>query len=288
MSDSNAGARKGKNCRNHSFIVNGILHEKKENHGEPIDILIYDVAKCFDEVWPADTINILYDLGVKNENLCIIYEGTQKSYISIKTTSGQTERFEVGQLVAQGSTWGPLMTSASIDTIGKDAQQSGQNCYSYKSVKIPPLSFVDDVSSINKCGVDSIVTNSVINTKIQCKKLRLGTVKCHQMHIGEESDYCPILSVNQKQNNDVMEKVKEDTFLGGLISDSCNNEKKLAKATNKGIGISSVIMAMLQEISFGSHLFEIHCKIFIIVTKSLYFIKVYIVFYQGIFWFIPK
>ena len=32
----------------------------------------------------------------------------------------------------------------------------------------------------------------------------------------------------------------------------------------------------------------LHCKIFIIVTKSLYFIKVYIVFYQGIFWFIPK
>ena len=29
MSDSNAGARKNKGCRNHSFIVNGILHEKK-------------------------------------------------------------------------------------------------------------------------------------------------------------------------------------------------------------------------------------------------------------------
>ena len=67
MSDSNAGARKGKNCRNHSFIVNGILHEKKENKGAPIDILIYDVAKCFDEVWPADTINVLDNLAVKTK-----------------------------------------------------------------------------------------------------------------------------------------------------------------------------------------------------------------------------
>ena len=76
----------------------------------------------------------------------------------------------------------------------------------------------------------------------------------------------------QKQNNDVMAKVKEDTFLGGLISDSCNNDKKLAKATNKGIGIISVIMAMLQEISFGSHLFEIAS----ILRESL--------FINGILW----
>ena len=52
------------------------------------------MAKCFDEVWLADTMNILYDLGVKNENVCILYEVTQKSYILIKMPSGQTERFE--------------------------------------------------------------------------------------------------------------------------------------------------------------------------------------------------
>ena len=38
MSDSNAGARKEKNYRNHSFIVNEILHEKKVKKGPPIDI----------------------------------------------------------------------------------------------------------------------------------------------------------------------------------------------------------------------------------------------------------
>ena len=85
------------------------------------------------------------------------------------------------------------MTSASVDTIGKDAQETGKNCYSYKNVKVPPLSFVDDVASINKCGVDSLVTNSVINTKIQCKKLRLGPGKCHKLHVGKKDPYCPTL-----------------------------------------------------------------------------------------------
>ena len=42
MSDSNAGAQKEKNCRNHSFIVNGILHEKNmDKKSDPIDIHIY-------------------------------------------------------------------------------------------------------------------------------------------------------------------------------------------------------------------------------------------------------
>ena len=96
-----------------------------------------------------------------------------------------TDRFEVENVIAQGSSWGPLKTSASIDTIGKEALESGENVFKYKeTVKIPPLSFVDDIASISKCGVDSIITNSVINTKIQAKKLRFGAAKCHQLHIG--------------------------------------------------------------------------------------------------------
>ena len=132
MSDSNAGARKEKNCRNHSFIVNGVLHAQKQRNLQPIDILIYDVAKCFDEEWPADTINVLYDLGVKNDNLCLLYEGTKKSKLAINTVFGQPERFEVDNLIAQGSSWDPLMTSAFVDTIGNDAQETGQNCLIYK------------------------------------------------------------------------------------------------------------------------------------------------------------
>ena len=179
------------------------------------DSLIYDVAKCFDEVWPEDTINVLYDLGVRNQNLCLLYEGMKKSYIMIKTPSGETERFEVEKIVAQGSTWGPLAPSASIDSIGKDAQETGKNCYTYKdTVKIPPLSFVDDVAAITKCGVDSIVANSTINTKILSKKLRLGAGKCHQMHIGESRICCPEINVHENK----MEKVKKEKYLGDVIT----------------------------------------------------------------------
>ena len=49
MSDSNIGARKQKNIRNHIFIVNSIFHDvlsKKSN--PPIDIMVLDYKQVFD------------------------------------------------------------------------------------------------------------------------------------------------------------------------------------------------------------------------------------------------
>jgi hypothetical protein len=43
MSDSNIGARKQKNIRNHIFVVNSVIHDvlsKKSN--KPIDIMVLD------------------------------------------------------------------------------------------------------------------------------------------------------------------------------------------------------------------------------------------------------
>ena len=42
MSDSNVGARKGKNIRNHIFIVNGVINEVIQDKNKAIDIQILD------------------------------------------------------------------------------------------------------------------------------------------------------------------------------------------------------------------------------------------------------
>ena len=49
MSDSNIGARKQKNIRNHIFVVNSVLHDvlqKKSNN--PIDLMVLDYKQMFD------------------------------------------------------------------------------------------------------------------------------------------------------------------------------------------------------------------------------------------------
>ena len=49
MSDSNIGARKKKNIRNHIFVVNSILHDVLSSSAkDPIDIMVMDFKQMFD------------------------------------------------------------------------------------------------------------------------------------------------------------------------------------------------------------------------------------------------
>ena len=46
MSSSNTGGRKKRNIRDHSFVVNAILHGASKDKNEAIDLTIYDIMKC--------------------------------------------------------------------------------------------------------------------------------------------------------------------------------------------------------------------------------------------------
>ena len=61
----------------------------------------------------------------------------------------------------QGETMAPLECSVQVDTFGKECIDQGKMLYYYKEqVGIPPLSMVDDLLAINKCGVDSVKMNA--------------------------------------------------------------------------------------------------------------------------------
>ena len=48
MSDSNVGARHGRNIRNHTFVVNSIINDAIVKKTKPVDLAIMDFQKCFD------------------------------------------------------------------------------------------------------------------------------------------------------------------------------------------------------------------------------------------------
>ena len=64
-----------------------------------------------------------------------------------------TSRENIPNIVQQGGTWGPILCSNSIDTLGKKCRYRNENFYLYKGVvKILPLAIVDDLNRIAKCG----------------------------------------------------------------------------------------------------------------------------------------
>ena len=58
MSDSNVGARRGKNIRNHIFVLNGIVNEAVNQKTPGIDIAIMDYRQCFDSLWIEELIKL--------------------------------------------------------------------------------------------------------------------------------------------------------------------------------------------------------------------------------------
>ena len=281
MTDSQIGARKNKNIRNHIFVLNAIIndavHTKKN-----VDILIYDYRQCFDSLWLEECINDLYDAGITDDQLALIYEANKRNNVAVKTPYGLTERVNIEKIVLQGEVFGPLQCSVQVDRIAKECIEEKKFLFSYKkSVEIPPLSMVDDLACIAESGVKSVEMNSFINTKTLLKKLQFGAEKCHQMCVCVKEHITPQLHISNwkaekcetsSKIKDVylgeteMKRANESKYLGDLISIDGKNQKNIMDRKSKGYGIVLQISQMLEEIYFGP--FEI--EVALTLRKSLF------------------
>ena len=263
MSDSNIGSRKRRNAKDHLFIIHGVINSVIRGKEDPIDLQIYDLEKAFDALWLEDCLNDLFDSTSEhyhNDKLTLLYESNKVNMVAVKTAVGMTNRVNIPTIVQQGGTWGPILCSNSIDMVGKKCRDLGKHSYLYKNTaKILPLAFVDDLNGISKCGSHSLALNSFINTQIEFKKLRFHTAdnrgksKCHKLHIGREMRCCPALFVHGTK----MEEVKDDKYLGDILSADGKNTKNIKERVSKGMGIIANILNILDLICFGPFTFEI-------------------------------
>ena len=130
MSDSNIGARKKKNIKNHLFIIYAIINSVLNSESECIDIQIYDLIKAFDVLWLIDCMNDVWDTlpaQSRDDRLGMVYQLSKDNMVAINTAVGQTERVNIPEITAQGGTWGPMLCSNSIDTVGKYSEASGHD-----------------------------------------------------------------------------------------------------------------------------------------------------------------
>ena len=272
MSCSNIGARKNRNVRNHLFMVYGIINSVIREKRDCIDILIYDLVQAFDSLWLADCMNDLYDIlppNMRDRKLALVYECNKHNLVAVNTPVGLTDRVDIPEIVQQGGGWGPLECSVNIDTIGRLCRQSKNHIYRYRdAINVIPLAMVDDLLGIANCGLESVALNSFINVQIEMKKLRFHTVdqsgksKCHRIHVGKKSNFCPSLKIHGTP----MQTVKSDTYLGDIISHDGSNKLNIESRVMKGVGKIAEVMAVLQKLNLGKHYF----KIGVILRESIF------------------
>ena len=280
MSDSQVGGRKGRNVRNHIWILNGIICDVLSTRKKmPIDIQIFDYKQCFDTLWLQECLNDIYDSGVQDNELALLYNINTKVNMAVKTPVGKTSRKSIFNVITQGDVFGPILCSNQVDTIGRECLQERKYVYSYKGeVDIPPLGMVDDLICISECGHRTAMMNAYINFKTNSKKLQFSVHKCKKLHVGQVQmkHKCQDLSVDrwtevQVENDitrdiemmdcydgeEIMEEKTEEKYLGDLISSDGRNIKNIKARVAKGIGITNKILTILEGIPFGKHYFEV-------------------------------
>ena len=279
MSDSNIGARKRKNIRNHIFVVNSIIHDVlSKKSKEPVDIMVMDYKQMFDSECLFECMNDLYEAGVTDDDFALVYEANRENFVAVHTPNGLSRRDVFKDIVMQGDVLAPLISSLQVDTIGKECLEEGKHLYYFKdTVPIPPLGMVDDLFTISTCGYKTTMLNQFLNSKTAMKRLQFGTTKCIKLHVGKTCNeaICPDLFVDgwklevdtneagkciQKESfggQEVMEEKTEQVYLGDIISNNGTHQKNVQARKNKGLGIINQIMEILQSTFFGKYYFEV-------------------------------
>ena len=118
MSDSNVGGRKNRNIRDNLLVIYATINDAVRNKKE-IDIQFYDISKCFDAMWYEDTMNDVFDAGLRGDKFALISLINKKCSVKVKTPVGDTDRFELNRIEMQGTVPAPLKCSVQIDTLGQ-------------------------------------------------------------------------------------------------------------------------------------------------------------------------
>jgi hypothetical protein len=188
MSDCQMGARKGKGCRNNIFIVNAIIHDvMKSKNKKPIILQIYDYAQMFDSIDHEQAISDIFDAGVDDDTLVLLHKANEEVHMAVKTTNGLTERQVIKDIVLQGDTWGSLLASVQVDSIGKECQEAGYGYMYMDSLQISMLGLVDDLVGVTEVGYQAQQMNTFMNIKTKEKSLQFGPTKCKWMVVGKDT-----------------------------------------------------------------------------------------------------
>ena len=102
MSDSNVGARRNRNVRDNLFVTYAIINDALVNNDD-LEIVFYDISLCFDSQWRQETMNDMWNVGIRDECFALMAKLNESVDVTIKTAVGDSEKFELNNIEQQGT-----------------------------------------------------------------------------------------------------------------------------------------------------------------------------------------
>ena len=110
LTDSNVGSRKNRSIRDNIFVLNAIMNAvKKGDAEEALDFQVFDIEKCFDALWLHEVINCLYEAGLTNNKLPLLFMENKNAQVAVKSNGGLSHRVNIRNIIMQGSVWGSVV-----------------------------------------------------------------------------------------------------------------------------------------------------------------------------------
>ena len=141
------------------------------------------------------------------------------------------------------------MCISTMDKLAKKVYNEKEHLYKYKGeVDVPPMEMVDDILTVQNCGLASDAINTQVISFIEQKKLTLGHDKCLKVHIGKKCNNCDKLYVQEK----VMKEAQQVKYLGDIVHENGKSKATIVERVNRAYGICAQIFSLLNDIPLGS------------------------------------
>ena len=132
LTDGNVGARKQRNIRDNIFVLGAVSNSVVNGREDAIQVQVQDAVKCFDKLWLEETTNALYEAGLKSDMLNLLYLENKRANVAIKVNGNLTSRVTLTNVEMQGSVWGSLKCTTTMDQLNKIILPQKQLTYNYK------------------------------------------------------------------------------------------------------------------------------------------------------------
>ena len=291
MSDCQMGARKKKGCRQNIFIINGIIHDVISSKAKKaIQLQIYDYKQMFDAINLKKAISDVYDTGLTNDSLSLLYQANSSVSMAVNTPSGLSDRQTIEDSVLQGDTFGSMLASVQVDCIAKEVEKAGCGYKYQDTLPISMLGLVDDLIGITAADHRALQMNTIMKVKTAEKQLQFGTNKCKTMIIGRnarEQELMGITSltvdkwdvshergksestlIEKYAGEDIMEETKAYKYLGFVLSSKGDNFVNINEMRKKSIWIIRKIFTRLDGLHLKNYYFECGIMFLNMVLRS--------------------
>ena len=169
MSHFQNGGSRRKGLIDNLFLLKTLLDHSKYMNKQLL-ITFYDIKKCFDTLWLEDSKNSLWDNGIKDNTLSLIYHMNLKENVIVKTPFRDTDPIHLTNIIKQGTVLGPMLNNCPLDRVCKESDS-----YHLQSVEIRPMEFVHDIADPHSDEVSAKFCNRIVEQIQYEKRLTLSS-----------------------------------------------------------------------------------------------------------------